>query len=192
MRRLFFITHAEVLIDPEVPVPEWPLSPEGRARHETFSARVTKITSVWSSAEVKARDGAEILAGAHGVALQVLEALHENDRSATGYLPPPEFERVADAFFAHPHDSVRGWERAADAQTRIVAAIDEVIARSPVGDIAVVAHGGVGALLRAHVLGMAIDRSHDQPRGGGGHVMVLGLPDRAMLRDWQRIEQFEE
>lgn len=29
--------------------------------------------------------------------------MHENDRSATGFLPPPEFEAVANQFFANPH-----------------------------------------------------------------------------------------
>lgn len=36
----------------------------------------------------------------------------ENDRSSTGFLPPEEFEVVADAFFAQPGVSVRGWETA--------------------------------------------------------------------------------
>ncbi len=192
MRRLLFITHAEVVIDPEVPVTEWSLSPEGRARHDAFSARVTKIASIWSSGETKARDGADILAASFGLTPCVLPALHENDRSATGYLPPPEFEATADAFFANPAQSIRGWERAIDAQARCIAALTEVIATSPEGDIAVVAHGGIGALLRAHALKVPIDRSHDQPPGGGGHVMVLGLPVWTLLHDWQRIELFEE
>lgn len=192
MRRLLFITHAEVVIDPEVPVAKWPLSPEGRTRHDAFSARVTKIASIWSSDETKARDGADILAASCGLTPRVLPALHENDRSATGYLPPPEFEATADAFFANPTQSIRGWERAIDAQARCIAALTQVIATSPDGDIAVVAHGGVGALLRAHVQKVPIDRSHDQPPGGGGHVMVLGLPDLTLLHDWQRIELFEE
>jgi broad specificity phosphatase PhoE len=192
VRRLLFVTHAEVVIDPEVPVTEWSLSPEGRARHDAFSARVTKIASVWSSGETKARDGADILAASFGLTPRVLTGLHENDRSATGYLPPPKFEATADAFFANPAQSIWGWERAIGAQARCIAALSDVIAASPEGDIAVVAHGGIGALLRAHVLKLPIDRSHDQPPGGGGHVMVLGLPVWTLLQDWQRIELFEE
>ena len=46
----------------------------------------------------------------------------ENDRSATGFLPREEFWATADLFFAHPTESIRGWERAIDAQARIVAA----------------------------------------------------------------------
>jgi hypothetical protein len=52
--------------------------------------------------------------------------LGENDRSATGFLPPEEFERVADEFFGSPEKSARGWERAGDAQVRIVRAVEGI------------------------------------------------------------------
>ena len=41
-------------------------------------------------------------------------------RSSTGFLAPEAFELQADRFFESPNDSTRGWESAADAQTRIV------------------------------------------------------------------------
>ncbi len=87
------------------------------------------------------------------------------DRSATGYLPPAEFEAVADGFSARPHDSVRGWERAVDAQRRVVAAVERAVAAAD-GDLVVVSHGGVGALLLCHLLGVPIDRRYDQPGQG--------------------------
>ena len=37
MSVVYFITHPDVLIDPAVPVPEWPLSPRGRARMQAAS-----------------------------------------------------------------------------------------------------------------------------------------------------------
>ena len=52
--------------------------------------------------------------------------MHENDRSATGFLEPSEFERVADEFFARPTVSIGGWERAIDAQKRIVGEVEAV------------------------------------------------------------------
>ncbi|MBY6115868.1 phosphoglycerate mutase family protein [Mameliella alba] len=192
MRRLFFITHADVVMEPEVPVPEWRLSDRGRARHEAFARVCPPVGSVYCSMERKAVDGAEILAAAQGLRARSVLALHENDRSATGYLPPEEFEAVADAFFARPREKVRGWERAIDAQARVVMTLKRVLAEAPEGDLAVVAHGGIGALLRAHLLGVGIDRSHDQPAGGGGHVMTVGLPGWQLLSDWTRIEEFAE
>ena len=68
-------------------------------------------------------DGAAILAEALAPPWHIEEALGENDRSSTGYIAPPEFWQVVDAFFANPTQSIRGWERAIDAQTRIVNAV---------------------------------------------------------------------
>ena len=44
--------------------------------------------------------------------VEVRPDIHENDRSAPGYLPREEFEAVADTFFADLDASVRGWETA--------------------------------------------------------------------------------
>ena len=191
MRRLFYITHADVVQDPEVPVTDWALSARGIARHRALAARMPPLGAVFSSAERKAREGATLLAGAQGLTARTVLALHENDRSSTGYLPPVEFEAMADAFFARPRERVRGWERAIDAQYRIVATLRRIVPECRAGDIAVVAHGGVGALLRAHLLGASIDRSHDQPQGtGGGHVLTVSLPDWGLDRDWTAFEAF--
>ncbi|MBN9887685.1 histidine phosphatase family protein [Salipiger abyssi] len=190
MKELLFISHAEVQIDPGVPVPDWGLSDKGRARHEAFSERCTGVTAIYCSGERKARDGADILEKCIEVTPQVIEILHENDRSATGYLPGPEFEAMADAFFARPQESVRGWERAVDAQARIVAALHEIEARERdrEGDVAVIAHGGVGALLRAHLLGAEISRIHDQ-RARGGNVLRIALPGWRLVEGWVPMEQ---
>ncbi len=188
MRRLIFITHGEVEIDPDVAVEQWGLNAIGRARHQAFCANdvVRDVAVVYSSAEQKALDGAEILA--RGLRHEVLHDLHENDRTATGYLPKKEFEHTADLFFTHPTESIRGWERAVDAQARVVAALHEVATRESTGDIAVVAHGGVGALALCHFSGAAIDRSWGQPGDGGGNYFVLNLKDWQVAQGWTPID----
>lgn len=103
-------------------------------------------------------------------------------------LPKDEFERTADAFFANPEQSIRGWERAVDAQSRVIAALHASVERCPEGDIAVIAHGGVGALALCYVLGVPIDRKHDQPGGGGGNVFAINLPDWSLLHGWSAME----
>jgi broad specificity phosphatase PhoE len=129
------------------------------------------VAYILSSSEAKAIESANILAERLTLQVQIEEELHKNDRSATGILPPPEFEATADQFFAYPNESIRGWERAVDAQTRIVKAVDRVIAASPNGDVAIVAHGGVGTLLvRAH-LRSPISRRFDQPNQGQDLVL---------------------
>ena len=191
MSIIHFITHPEVVIDPSVPVPDWPLSPEGISRMALAISRpwMGNVAAVFCSAERKAIDAAQMIADRFGLSPTVVNELGENDRSATGYLPKAEFEAVADAFFARPDKSVRGWERAADAQHRIVAAVERIFATPPdQGDIAVVFHGGVGALLLCHLKGVPISRTEDQPGGGGGNVYSFDKNKRTLLTGWRRIE----
>ncbi|WP_395672176.1 histidine phosphatase family protein [Inquilinus sp.] len=191
-RHVHVITHPDVLIDPAVPVPDWPLSQRGRERMRAVLDQpwAADLGSLFCSTERKARDGAAILAKALGLPATELAGLGENDRSSTGYLPKSEFEAMADAFFARPQESVRGWERAVDAQHRIVAAVDEVLRRAPAeGDIAIVSHGGVGALLLCHLQGSPISRAADQPAGQGGHHYAFAAEDRRLLHGWRSIDR---
>ena len=191
MARIYFITHPDVVIDPAVPVPDWRLSDRGLARmHAALGLPwMGSIKGLWCSAERKARDAAAVLARPLNLVPTVLPTLGENDRSATGYLPRQDFERLADQFFARPDTSVRGWERAVDAQARVVEAMRHICAQGPVDrDVAVVAHGGVGALLMCHAAGAPIDRAIDQPPTNGGNYFVMDRSTGRLLQRWARID----
>ncbi|SDU46869.1 histidine phosphatase family protein [Stappia sp. ES.058] len=165
-----YLTHPQVEIDPRVPVPDWGLSKQGlwRARAGLAQAFVSQVTHVFSSAERKACETAELFAVACGLAVTVDPMMHENDRSATGFLPPQEFEQIAERFFANPDVSVCGWETARAAQRRIVSRTRAALSGVPPGStVLFVGHGGVGTLLKCHLAGLDIDRRHDQPPGGG-------------------------
>lgn len=190
-RRCIFITHPNVVISREVPVPQWPLSERGRERMRAGLAQpwVRDIGAIWCSTEQKAIDGAAILAAHLGRSFTSADALGENDRSATGFLPPDEFEHVADQFFAHPHDSVRGWETAAAAQARIVGAVARILeAERRGGTVAFVSHGAVGTLLWCHLAGEPISRTRDQPPNGGGNWFAFDWPSRRVESWWQPID----
>jgi hypothetical protein len=120
-RTLFFVTHPEVVVEPARPIPQWHLSATGMARMRAFASApmLSDVSAIWSSTETKAVEAAGLLGAARELSVRTCAALGENDRSATGFLPPAEFEQVADAFFAEPERSVRGWERAIDAQARV-------------------------------------------------------------------------
>jgi broad specificity phosphatase PhoE len=192
MSIVHFITHPEVVIDPVIPVPDWPLSPVGRERMRRAVLEqpwFQNVRALFSSAEQKAREAAGIIAEHHCLQPTVIEGLGENDRSATGYLPRREFEAVADEFFARPEQSVRGWERAVDAQCRIVAAVEHAITLAPAeGDIAIVSHGGVGALFLCHLKRVPIARTEDQPGDGGGCVFSFDAANRRLLYGWRLVE----
>jgi broad specificity phosphatase PhoE len=194
MPLLRYLTHPQVRIDPAVPVPHWGLSEIGRARTEALaqSGKLAGTTRICSSGETKAIETAEIVATSLGLEFEIREAMHENDRSATGFLPPPEFEKVANLFFANPTLSIRGWERAIDAQARIVREASTVLgdgAAGNLGDILLVGHGGVGTLLLLHYAKMPIARIHDQPPGGGNLFSVDRLREN-VVHSWRSIEEF--
>lgn len=188
-----YITHPQVEIDPTIPVPEWGLSERGRARTRQASQLpwATTLQRIVSSSQRKAVETAEILAEIAGLAIETMPGLHENDRSATGFLPPPEFEAAADWFFAHPDESFKGWERAVDAQSRIVSVVTRILdEHDPDVPIAFVGHGGVGTLLKCRLAGMPIARGHDQP-AGGGNLFAFSLADRIVTCDWTPMEEWK-
>jgi broad specificity phosphatase PhoE len=189
----FYVTHPEIVVDPAVPVPRWHLSPIGRARAEAAARSdwAASLKRIVSSDETKAVETSAILAGAAGLAVEIGADMGENDRSATGFLKPDDFEAAANWFFAHPDQSFNGWERAIDAQARIVGAIDRVLAdHDPALPIAFVGHGGVGTLLKCHLAGRPISRDQDQP-AGGGNLFCFRLADRALLTDWVAMDRAE-
>lgn len=187
-RTAIYLTHPEVVIDPAVPVPDWGLSDIGAARVAALTARLGPMPGVQvvSSGERKALETAWPLAAGTGRAVMVRPHMHENDRSATGFLPGAEFETVADAFFANPDESVRGWETARAAQTRIVAEARAVLASVPDGPLIFTGHGGVGTLLFCHLAGHPIDRKWDQP--GGGHWFRFDTATGRPEAGWAPVE----
>ena len=56
------------------------------------------------------------------------------------------------------------------------------------GDVAVISHGGVGALLLCHLKGVPISRAEDQPGLGGGNVYSFDAATRRLLIGWHSIE----
>ncbi len=190
VQTVYFITHANVQIDPSVPITQWGLSATGKARHAEFNQTASNlnITAIFSSAEQKAIDGAASLSEFVDIEYNAIQALHDNDRSATGYLPPPEFEKTADAFFEHPNESIRGWEKAIDAQKRVVDATNAILANNNTkGNVAMVAHGAVGALLLCHLSNVPITRKMDQPGSGGGNYFAFSSDTKTVLHGWKSI-----
>ena len=192
MRKVLFISHPNVAISKDVPVPQWPLSSLGRERMRAALVQpwIAEITALYCSTEQKAIDGAEILARYLSLPFTPIHELGENDRSATGFLPPEEFEQVADQFFARPDESVRGWETAFAAQQRIVAAVNALVqADSSAGTIAIVSHGAVGTLLYCHLSAQAIDRRWDQAANGGGNFYSFQLNPAQVFSCWRPIDE---
>ena len=194
--RALYVTHPQVQMDANVPVPLWGLSAEGRRRAEAFAASgvIPKGAMIFSSRERKALELADILAAVAGTLVLSDHLMGENDRSSTGFLPPALFEETADRFFAEPERSIDGWERAIDAQARIVETVTTALGSVPSGTPAIFCgHGAVGTLLKCHVAGRAISRPEDQTRTGGtggGNCFVFELAPLRLHCEWTRMEDF--
>jgi broad specificity phosphatase PhoE len=188
MRVLRYVTHPQVCIEPAVPVTRWSLSEHGRARAHSLCEQpwITSVGRIIASDETKAVDTGRILAERLGLSLEIRAGIGENDRSAAGFVPPAAFEILANAFFAEPEQSVRGWERAVDAQRRIAEGLADLLAPSP-RDILVVGHGAVGTLWYCHLNRLAIERRHDQP--GQGHYFTVDLEVGRAIHPWRPIDE---
>ncbi|MGV3489885.1 MAG: histidine phosphatase family protein [Devosia sp.] len=189
-----YVTHPQVVQDPNVPVPKWGLTALGKQRAERFANHelLKGVTRIVSSTETKALELAAILAGVCKVPVESGDKFGENDRTSTGFVLPERFEALADAFFAHPYDSVEGWETSRDAQRRIVGAFEAALVGHDVTQpIVFTGHGAVGTLLKCHLGNRTIARSEDQrvkANPGGGNVFVFRLSDRALLTEWMAME----
>jgi broad specificity phosphatase PhoE len=183
-----YITHPEVVVDATVAVTRWTLSERGLARLDRLleAPWLQTIGRIVCSDELKARQTAQALSGRRDLPIEVRADAGEIDRSATGVLPVDEHERCANACFAAPTVSVRGWERAIDAQRRIVTALEDLFIEDQSSDVAVVGHGGVGTLWYCYLADVPIDRRWDQPRQG--HYFSVDLQTGRPLHRWRPFE----
>ena len=184
-----FLTHPEVDIDPEAPVVDWSLSARGRERARLAGQLFAGVSVIFSSPEAKAEQTADVVGSVVGRSVTTVPGLAEVDRAATGYLPEPAFWANYQEFIERPSVSARGWETATTAQSRIVETVSSLIASAEVagGDVLLVSHGGVGALLLCHLTGTPIQRLVDQP--GQGSCFRFDATSLQVVQGWQSIEQ---
>ncbi len=198
MSLLRYISHADVIKDPDVPVPRWGLSPVGRRRVDVLARQpwLARVGRLLSSDETKAVETASILADRWDLEVEIRPATGETDRSATGYVSETRHAELAGRYFAHPTESADGWERAVDGQRRVVEALADVLAEPVAGpdeatgtprpDVAVIGHGGVGTLLWSYLAGRAIDQADDQPHQG--HYWTWDRSAGIVLHRWWPID----
>lgn len=189
MSHLYFITHPEVHIAPNKEITSWSLSPVGRERVKKFAEEdvLQDIGVIFTSAERKAYDTAEIIGHQKQLNIVQYPGLEEIDRSATGYLPRKLFEDTVTEFFASPTTSVKGWETASHAQKRIVLAFEQICAITVDQSVVISSHGGVGALLLAFLQSSEISQQFDQTNLG--NYFIVDKEARKVVQDWQPLPQ---
>lgn len=190
MCKLYFVTHSEVEIIRDTPIERWSLSEKGEERFRLFLSQpwLSSIDTIYCSGEQKAIDGAKIVSDHLNKKFNEVPAIGEFDRSSTGYQPKEMFVENVKLFFGSPDISVLGWETAQHTQERVVREFDAIIRKNPDKNILVVAHGGVGSLYLAHLLGEPINIKWNQPGNGGGNYFVIDLKGQKVIQKWRPID----
>jgi broad specificity phosphatase PhoE len=148
-RRLILIKHASPKVQADLPPERWALSDEGKAKCARLAEQVAAYSPsvVVSSEEMKAEETGRIIAERLGVPHHTAADLHEHDRSNVPQLRSAEFISLMELLFRRPRDLVLGKETAVAALSRFQSALDEVLMEHADGNVAVVSHGTVIALL---------------------------------------------
>lgn len=189
-RKLILVKHSQPAIIPDVPSRQWKLSDVGRRRCRVLAERLAAYEPavIVTSSEPKAMNTGRIVAGALGVRLETAPNLHEHDRRKVEFLADQEeFRSQVISLLEHPSELVFGSETADEAHRRFAAAIADVVAHHPSGNLVVIAHGTVIALFVARVA--ALDPVSLWKSLGLPSFAVLDLPGYELVEVVDDVEK---
>ena len=148
MNRLILVKHSSPQIEKNKPAREWKLSPEGKVRAGRLAKELAKYhpRKVYSSAELKARETAGIIADKLGLSYQVADNLQEHDRRFAPYVSEVEFQSLARRLFENPDQQVFGEETGSQALRRFCGSIENLTQHETTDTLVVVSHGTVISL----------------------------------------------
>lgn len=129
-----------------------PLSPEGAAQAAEMARSLPSVTAVFSSPLIRAQQTAQAITPD----FTIVENLRDQDYGQWEGLTFPEIKQRFPALYAARAKDLSllppGAENSQSALARFSAAVEQAARKSP-GDLAVVAHGGVIALLLESLTG---------------------------------------
>jgi broad specificity phosphatase PhoE len=153
---LILVKHALPEIIPTLPANQWHLSEVGRAQCTLLSDQLTTYApaAFVSSSEPKALETAHLVAQKMHTSVQIVEGLHEHERSNTPWLGSEEFAGAVAAFLHRPSELVLGSETAHQAFKRFTKTIAEVTSQYAEQNVVAFTHGTVLSLFVARATGM--------------------------------------
>lgn len=185
MPLLYLIRHAATRPEPDRPAAEWLLSEDGFFAAGALAGRRfwPEIGHIYTSTEPKAIATAAPAAQLWRLPSEPLPGLDEVRRG--GFVD--DYDAQVQRFFEEPAQNVGEWESAEAARTRAVSALQDLLARHPGENLALVGHGLLWSLLRSHLLGHETV-APDEWR-------AIAMPDVAVWRRedgrWQMLQDFE-
>ena len=171
------------------------LAPAGQqqAKHLAEYLSSEEIDALYSSPQRRAVQTVEPIAAARALAIGIVDDVAEWDRNASAYVPIEELKAENDPRW---QAMVRGeWTADDDTpegfRTRVVSAIEALIAEHNGHRIVVSCHGGVINAYLAHVLGLPVGQGFFYPNytsihrvmaSRAGHRSVITVNETAHLR----------
>jgi len=134
-----------------------PLAPAGREQATRLAQWLgsERIDALYASPLRRARETAEPLARARGLAVRTEPGVVEFDPHAASYVPLEELKaQDREAWLALVRGGLTAGIDVVEFRATLVAALERIIAAHPGGHVAVVCHGGVINGWAAHVLGL--------------------------------------
>jgi broad specificity phosphatase PhoE len=153
------------------------LNDEGRLQAIDAAEHFSRfpIDAVYSSGLKRARDTADMIAGAHGVAVEADPAFDEIDQGEwTGLTTDEIKDRWPELWGPARHWGARpGGESPTEVRARALEGLQRVVAAHPDGCVVIVSHGGTIRWLGAEALGFD-DRRSARIRGlGNGQAVSI-------------------
>ena len=154
---LILAKHSLPKIEKNRPANQWELSDTGRVLAKKLAVQLNEFQPelIISSVEPKAKQTAEIIAAEHNLELQLIEGLHEHDRSSVGYLHGDQFQAAVREFFEKPGMLVFGSETADACHARFHHAVHSILDQNLDKTVVMVTHGTVISLFVSRLTGMS-------------------------------------
>jgi len=167
--RLFLVRHGEVDSNRQMRYlgrTDEPLNAVGRRQAADLARAFGSIAvdALWSSPLCRAVATAEAVADATGADLRIDDRLTELDfgrwegltRRSAGERSPEDRELVR-RWEVEPEVRTPGGESLADLQSRVLAAVDDIVRRNPGSSLVIVSHMGPVKVLLCAALGLPLD-----------------------------------
>lgn len=152
MAHLYLVTHAHTQIEPAVNATRWQLSPTGQVQAAVLAESPfwAKVDRILVSSEVKTYLTIAPVLARRTIPVTADSRFDEVQRA--GWVE--DYADRVQAFFASPEQAVGGWEAAAHALRRFLAGLQTHLMPDADQSVALISHGLVLSLYRAHLLGL--------------------------------------
>ncbi|MFW9851573.1 MAG: histidine phosphatase family protein [Candidatus Thorarchaeota archaeon] len=153
---IFFLRHAETIINRDILVDEWIISEKGKKTTKEIieSGIFDDIDKIITSEERKAIQTAFFLAERLGKKIITNSDFNELKRGGNYVSSKKQYEKQVKKLFEEGYSEIKEWEEARSALRRITRAIDYIDREYSNMNILVVSHGIILSLYFNHLLGI--------------------------------------